>query len=218
MQEKYNEEFYIKDFSIENNGLPLGGMYKFEIFPINNNFDQKIYVRYNPYKKEFSDTYQNDNASKTMTLYAKERMSKLFNQREFTYDIKCTVRLNEYNKKIDTNNIEEIKQATKESGSIVYCSYFLFHKLNYEIEFDEIKKIFENNLDYFEGLENNTWYSIGFYEKNYNLEKLKKYFNATSYWKESDYNLTGYYEINKKISNIEEFRKFYINNRYEEGD
>jgi len=205
LSEKYGEPFIVSEIKQEKLFI-FGGFYFAEAFS-ESEPDRIVKVEYHPdAETKILDTYQNEPASVTMTTFDRQNLEGIFGL--YNYDSKCTVRLNWYPLKIDTENVQEIKAAAKIEGTIIYCSYFVVET---EAEVEKIKKQFENHLEYFSDSGENVLYSIAFCDKS-NEDMVKKYFKSMPHWRETDSYLYGYYEIQNTIQKPEDLEKTYVIN------
>lgn len=212
LKDKYGESFTVVDIK-QDMTLPIGGAYRAEVSPVNNK--KKVFiVDYPSSTLNFSDDYQDDSASQTMTKYYKAKIDKAFADYDYDHNFKCSVSLSDLDKKIDTSSKDEIMSTLKKYGGISCSGYFL---INFDGDDVAIEKNIGKNLTLFQGDAKNSIYSIGFVKRQplddyreilKNADNKLDTFGYSSRWSQYDNDIiSGFYQIDGPIYSAEDFRK-----------
>lgn len=206
---KYNEKFRVVSIEKDYYSLPfgIGGEYVAEAVP-ETNLAVKIKIVFSPDAEiKIKDDYQNTVASKTMTGADQKAIEQIFSGYGVVFKTNCKVYLDEFPKKINTDDNFEVEEAVKTQGKMFYMSYFL---VDNESEVDMIKRVFEENLDYFENAGDSVSYSIGFCKINNGIE-ANGYLEKNEYWNKNNDFLYGFYDIFTCIKTVQELKDSYVN-------
>lgn len=126
-----------------------------------------------------------------------------------------------YPKKIDTNNISEIIEATKGSSTTNIAgriTFYGFVVINTKDDEEQVKSLFENNLDYFKYASKTISYSVAIVDRQSGTDPdyddlIKNYLNSDLNDIPGSCLVAGIYKTGvQTINKVDSLSKSYIKN------